>query len=409
METFKKMDNFWKLLMAIFILLSTSTYVLADPNQASIVVTTVKIKNNSTASGTSKSTTNSTTNTTTKSTSNPNNYNPDGSQILPHHVPKEVARGYAIKRSPANSSQILNLRIVLPSKDEAGRDNLLQEIYNPKSPNFHKYLTHQQVIQQFGADPVNLALVKEELKANGLTVTGQSDDGCILSVVGPVSAVQKMFKLNINNYQGLRGVQFFAPDSNPTLSTTIAGKVKWVLGIDNVRKYHHHSYKTKSSGVINAQVPKTALKSLVTKAASGTNASSPRFSGPIDQNGNHTISPSDFLTAYNISPLNAYSPSIIGTGQTQALFELDGYLAGGLLPGNSTPFYDVTKFTNYFNLSMVPSITVVPVDGGITTPGEGLGEADLDIDMSIAVAPGLTGIRVYEADQNTQANAWIDE
>ena len=33
----------------------------------------------------------------------------------------------------------------------------------------------------------------------------------------------------------------------------------------------------------------------------------------------------------------------------------------------------------------------------------------MDIDLTIAVAPGLKSILVYEADQDTNANAWIDE
>ena len=42
-------------------------------------------------------------------------------------------------------------------------------------------------------------------------------------------------------------------------------------------------------------------------------------------------------------------------------------------------------------------LTVVPVNGGISTPGSGAVEVSLDIEMSISMAPGLSRIYVYEA------------
>ena len=269
-------------------------------------------------------------------------YNPDGSQTLQNHVPRVVAKGLAAKIAHANSNQMLDIRIILPPKDQAGLDNLVKQLYDPKSPVFRKFLTHKQVIQQFGANSVDSALVIGQLKSFGLTVNSQSDDGRIIRVAGPVSAVERMFKLNINNYKGADGRQFFSPDANPTIPTQIAGKINAIVGMDNVHKYFSHYFLKKFSGTVKAPAPKTGANLQVKKGVS------PAFSGP-----DGTVAPGDIITAYNLG-----SVSSTGANQTQGLFELDGFTPG-----------DITQFTNEFNLTQ-PPITVIPVDGGIALPGQ---------------------------------------
>src|SRR5262249_45474378 len=86
----------------------------------------------------------------------------------------------------------------------------------------------------------------------------------------------------------------------------------------------------------------------------------------------------------------AYLPDVTltGSGQTVALFELDGYFAS-----------DITIYENQAGLPHLP-LKNVYVDGFTGTPGLGNGEVALDIEMAVAFAPGLSNIIVYEGLNN---------
>src|SRR6185436_12093072 len=58
------------------------------------------------------------------------------------HLPAAAARLTPIGGLPA--SQRLDLAITLPLHNPEGLDQLLREIYDPASPNYHRYLTPEQ-------------------------------------------------------------------------------------------------------------------------------------------------------------------------------------------------------------------------------------------------------------------------
>ena len=81
---------------------------------------------------------------------------------------------------------------------------------------------------------------------------------------------------------------------------------------------------------------------------------------------------------------HAYAPGVTltGTGQSVALFELDGYYPGDI--------------TNYEALAGLPNVTVtnVLIDGFDGSPGPNNGEVSLDIEIVISMAPGLSNVLV---------------
>ena len=321
--------------------------------------------------------------------------NLNGSQTLLNHVPRQVALGAAKKIAPSISSQTLDLRVILPSKDPAGLAAFIKDVYDPKSPNFHKFLTPAQFAQRFGASVVDTALVTEQLRSQSLTVVSQSQNGFLLKVTGKVSAIESAFKVNINNYQGVDGKPFFSLDTNPTIATQIAGKVRAIIGLDNMVRFRPHNHKKQASGLqkSNSLLLSGPMGTAVSKASTAKG-----FSGPYG-----SIIPSNILTAYNLNGLNQQTINghpINGYGQTLALFEMDGYLPS-----------DVTAYEQQFGLPAVP-LTNICTDEPVNTPcaatpGNGTDEVVMDIDLAIGTAPGLSGILVYETSL-TDAG-WSDQ
>ena len=71
-----------------------------------------------------------------------------GRQSLHNHVPAVTARLRPVGSLAGTAN--LQLAISLPLRNTAALSNLLQQIYDPGSTNFHHYLTPEQFAAQFG-------------------------------------------------------------------------------------------------------------------------------------------------------------------------------------------------------------------------------------------------------------------
>ena len=332
--------------------------------------------------------------------------NYDGSQVLLGHMPSEVST--SIKLSHADPGKILDLRIVLPLQNQDQLTTLLKSIYDPKSPNFHHYLTPDQFAQQFSPSEIDTIAVENSLKSQGLSNISQSPNGFVLKVTGPVSAVEQAFKLHINNYQKSDGTKFYAPDADPTIDVQIAGKISAIAGLNNLV-------------MIKPPLLRINTKS---QGASGINTSqgiklSPGFQGTGPYG---FLSPQDITKAYNLNGISSN-----GSGQTVALYELDGYNPSDIstyLSQFSLPDININNPCNYIsssvytpiNLNNPPNSSCAPnilqnilIDGFSGNPSttDGQGEVTSDIEILIGIAPGLSNILVYEAPNSWQS--WEDQ
>src|ERR1700676_2275619 len=61
-----------------------------------------------------------------------------GHAMLAPHIPGAVANGKAAMMGAVSPQQRLKLAIHLPLRNQAELTQLLQDLYDPKSPNFHK-------------------------------------------------------------------------------------------------------------------------------------------------------------------------------------------------------------------------------------------------------------------------------
>jgi xanthomonalisin len=110
-----------------------------------------------------------------------------GWETLSGHVPSVVA-GLAPKgRLPATNH--LFLAIGLPLRNQAVLDELLRQLYDPRSTHFHKYLTPPEFTARFGPTEQDYQAVIRFAETNGLTVTDTHDNRVVLDVEGSASNV----------------------------------------------------------------------------------------------------------------------------------------------------------------------------------------------------------------------------
>lgn len=286
---------------------------------------------------------------------------PAGVVTLHGHVPAVTSQLSSQGRLAATNE--LNLAIGLSLRNREALTNLLEQIYDPTSPNFHHYLTPEEFTAQFGPTESDYQLVIKFALQNGLKIIGTHPNRMVLDVSGKALNVEKAFHLALHTYKHPTEARtFFAPDSEPVLPAILP--IQDVSGLDSYRRPHPHYKKT-------AQVNQPA--SLIPKAAGGVtpNAGSGLAGSYIGD---------DFRRAYVPgSPLN-------GGGQTIALVQFDGYFAS-----------DILAYENLAGRTNVPLQNVL-IDGFSGSPGFANDEVCLDIEMVIAMAPALAGVIVYEGD-----------
>src|ERR1700683_1583383 len=275
---------------------------------------------------------------------------------------------------PLDKTQELNLAISLPLRNQAGLTQLLQQISNPKSPNYRHYLTPAQFTARFGPTNSDYQAVIAFAKANGLTVTAQYANRTIIDVKGAVPAVEKALHVTMHSYQHpTERRNFFAPNADPTLNLSV--QVLGVSGLDNY-ELPQPRYKLLKAG--GAQPGVTAAKSTV---ASAPDSGSPIASPNTGTGADGGYMGSDFRTAY------VPGVTLTGSGQTVGLLQFDGYTTS-----------DITYYETHANLPAVPLTNVLLYGfSGAPTGNGGEVEVSLDIEMSMSMAPGLAGIIVYEA------------
>ena len=113
--------------------------------------------------------------------------------LLTTHVPDAVSSGIAPLVSHVPSTQHVSVAISLPLRNEAELDTLLRQIYDPRSANFHKYLSVEEFRTRFGPADGDFSAVLKFTQANGLTVIDTPSNHLVLDVEGPAENIESAF------------------------------------------------------------------------------------------------------------------------------------------------------------------------------------------------------------------------
>ena len=295
-----------------------------------------------------------------------------GMQTLHGHVPEAVARLNLQPVGQLPASNQMRLVIGLPLRNQEALTNLLQQLYDPASTNFHHYLNPAQFTARFGPTEQDYQRVIDFVTTNGLQVGKTYNDRVLLDVTAPVASIERAFHITLNTYHHPTETrQFFAPDVEPSVDTNVP--ILYVNGLNNftMPKPLGHATPTQPNG-----------------SQSG---------GPLGGVG----SAPDGISFIGYDFRNAYVPglgALDGAGQSVGLVEFEGYYTSDItnyegLAGNSCCYVPLKN---------------VPLEG-FTGPNSadirGIAECSADIELVVAMAPGLSEVVVFEAPTNTFADA----
>jgi subtilase family serine protease len=237
----------------------------------------------------------------------------------------------------------LSMSISLAPANRAAFQAYADAVSNPRSPEYHHFLTPAQVGQRFGAPKATVDAVVKYLKSKGLQVTMVADSRLAILFSGRADKVQTAFSTKLYNYRVASRpspgpLQFRSYATVPKVPASFAPSVVTIQGLENA----------------NPPMPKTSA-----------------------------LRPQDAREVYAASTI--YGSSAVGghkgEGINIGITNFDGYRLS-----------NIPVYANSFGLpapsggygSNVHKVIVGGVDGETVNPGA---EGDLDFQMVLASAP----------------------
>jgi pseudomonalisin len=275
----------------------------------------------------------------------------------------------------ADPSTPMSIGVALRRPNPAAEDAFLAQLDDSRSPQFHHFLTVDQVAARFGVPHARTADVVARLRAAGLTVGRTDATGDYVSAHGSISAVERAFAVHERVFTARNGQPFLANVEAPLVP--VADEVSTVVGLNTLQRYSRPADSRRAS------TPTKAQQDICSQGTCTGNTA-----------------PQDLWDVYQ-QPARfegqGVTMAVIGEGDPK---NLPGYLR---------------KQEAKYGLPQVP-FTVDCVQGGSCgTDTSGDGEWQIDTQASAGMAPRSAGLKLYfaksilDGDLNNSFIAWAND
>ncbi|MFC5863373.1 choice-of-anchor D domain-containing protein [Acidicapsa dinghuensis] len=313
------------------------------------------------------------------------------------------------------------------AEQQAAFDAFVQSEYETGSPNYHQWLTPDEVGQKFGPAQEDIDTISQWLTSKGFTVDAVTKDRMTIRFSGTAGLVRSAFHTEIHRLS-VKGEAHVANMSDPAIPAALAPVVVGVKALHNF--FTHPMHRLGGQVEMDAEThtwkrvggasvtPGNATGADLHAAVAGLK---PDFGtgGTTSGEANvEDVAPYDFAKIYNVLPLWQAATPITGAGQTIAI-----------VGRSNINLADVTAFRSAFGLPAYPSspnpnvnqpgVSVV-IPPSTTDPGDCPGassststcagdlvENSLDVEWAGATAPGAHIILV--ASTSGTSNAYTDD
>jgi subtilase family serine protease len=285
---------------------------------------------------------------------------------IPGNVSPRLAAAKDLGLAPTGQAiQRMSLRFNLTAAQQASLTQLLTNLQNPSSPQYHQWLTPEQFGVQFGLAPADLAQVSQWLTAQGFTITSVARGGEFIEFSGTVGQANQAFHTQLHSVQ-VGTETHIATYTAPMLPKAIANVTAAVTGLTDFKMKPH----VKTRIIPGSAVSSTGVQPEYTSSVSG----------------NTYVAPGDFYTIYDEN--NALTSGVNGTGVKIAVV-------------GQTDVYS-TDISTFRSVSGLPAnaYTVVldGTDPGYSNNSDDIVESELDLEWSGTTAPSATILFVNSTD-----------
>jgi pro-kumamolisin-like protein/List-Bact-rpt repeat protein len=242
----------------------------------------------------------------------------------------------------------LMLQLRRPAAQEQALATLIDQLHDANSPNYHHWLTANEIGAQFGPAPSDISTVTNWLTQRGFTVNTVYPNGMAIEFSGTAGQVGAAFHTEIHNLS-VNGTMHFANVTDPQIPAALAPLVAGIVSLNDFRPRPQVVHK-------------------------------PQATGNFSQSGFFYVTPPDLATIYNFN--QAFNGGITGKGQTIYLVEdSDIYTNGGTVN-------DWTTFRTGFGIPAAnyPGASLTTIHPNCADPGVNGNDAEAIIDAEYASA-----------------------
>jgi subtilase family serine protease len=273
----------------------------------------------------------------------------DADRVTLHGNTHPLARA-EFDRGSADASLPMDHMILLLSVRPAAQAELAQLLagqQDPKSPNYHKWLTPAEFGLRFGPTDQDIADATDWLRRSGFKIDEVGSGRMWINFSGDVQKVERAFQTNIRQFE-VNGKMHHANATDPTIPRGLSGLVQGVVSMNDFEKHRNSTVH---------QLP-------------------PDFNAA---GGQHFLAPGDAAIIYNVFPLYNQAPAIDGSGQSIAIVGRTGINLA-----------DVQYFRSFFGLPPKDPIFIHNGADPGNLGGNEETEADLDVEWAGALAKNAT-------------------
>jgi len=292
---------------------------------------------------------------------------------LPGNVPA-LAQARYDQGEASPSTELTHMRLVLSRGPEqkAAVEKYMLELQDKSSPNYHKWLTPEQIAQLYGPADSDIAALVAWLESHGFKLERVSAAHTSIAFSGTVSQTEEAFHTPIHSFS-VNGNQFYSNTVDPSIPSALLSIVVGVARLNTIRPLANYTkgslgtFDSDSSRLMPANVQQEKLiHPNLTEGSAGA----------------YTlyVVPSDAATIYDTPNTTFNANYTSGTSYTGAGVTIG--IGGDSAILASTIVSYRTKFLG--DSTSVPTITNVD---GVGENGDS-DEAYIDTELSGGLAPG---------------------
>ena len=240
----------------------------------------------------------------------------------------------------------MQLLLNRPAATEAALESTVDGLTDPRSPDYHRWLTAAQYGSQFGPSTADVQEVTGWLQSHGFDIDGVQTSRMVIDFSGTAAQVRAAFGTAIHRLD-VGGVSHISNMTDPQIPEALAGIVRGIVSLNDFRPHAYFRPR-------------------------------PAYTYTSGSSTYHVVAPADLATIYDFNPL--FSAGVSGQGQTIVVIEdTDVYKAA-----------DWSTFRSVLGLSGYAGSFTQVHPGGCKDPGVVAGdesEATLDAEWASAGAP----------------------